>query len=227
MPPLLPRPPPPRRAVGSRASRGAGKRGGGARGRAAEGPPGQSRSRRLLRRGAERERRSLSPGTGVEAPPSPGRPPLSMEPAARSRPGSLLLPPSLPEKARAPGSRHEETAAGNWRLLGSSAAAASHRPLQAVFGVAHAPLPRRTALRACAPGTVATGEGRRGRGLSLQAAGFRRGGAGWCPPSQRAGEPAFPGRCPRMERSKEVSPVFISLVVLPARTLNSLSASGA
>lgn len=95
--PLLPRPPPPRRAVGSRASRGAGKRGGGAgKGSEAGSVPEQTtaptRGRARASVTGAREpgwKRRLCPGVR-RSPWSP--------PHARLR--SLLLPPSLPEKAR-------------------------------------------------------------------------------------------------------------------------------
>lgn len=199
--PLLPRPPPPRRAVGSRASRGAGKRGGGAgKGSEAGSVPEQTtaptRGRARASVTGAREpgwKRRLCPGVR-RSPWSP--------PHARLR--SLLLPPSLPEKARlqARATRRQlQELAPYW--------AAAPRQLRtapfAVFKGPRAPRPpRRPALRACAPGTVATGEGRRGRGLSLQAAGFRRGGRAGAPPQR--GRTGILGRCPRMERSKEVSP---------------------
>ena len=158
--PLLPRPPPPRRAVGSRASRGAGKRGGGAgKGSEAGSVPEQTtaptRGRARASVTGAREpgwKRRLCPGVR-RSPWSP--------PHARLR--SLLLPPSLPEKARlqARATRRQlQELAPYW--------AAAPRQLRtapfAVFKGPRAPRPpRRPALRACAPGTVATGEGRRGR----------------------------------------------------------------
>ena len=95
--PLLPRPPPPRRAVGSRANRGAGKRGGGAgKGSEAGSVPEQTTA---PTRG--RARASLTgarvPGGKRRLCSGVRRSPWS-PPHARLR--SLLLPPSLPEKAR-------------------------------------------------------------------------------------------------------------------------------
>lgn len=199
--PLLPRPPPPRRAVGSRASRGAGKRGGGAgKGSEAGSVPEQTtaptRGRARASVTGAREpgwKRRLCPGVR-RSPWSP--------PHARLR--SLLLPPSLPEKARlqarATRRQLQELAPTGQQRRGSFAPP----PSPYLRGRARPAPPRRTALRACAPGTVATGEGRRGRGLSLQAAGFRRGGRAGAPPQR--GRTGILGRCPRMERSKEVSP---------------------
>lgn len=95
--PLLPRPPPPRRAVGSRANRGAGKRGGGAeKGSEAGSVPEQTT--------APTRGRARASVTGARVPgwkrrlcSGVRRSPWS-PPHARLR--SLLLPPSLPEKAR-------------------------------------------------------------------------------------------------------------------------------
>lgn len=172
--PLLPRPPPPRRAVGSRANRDAGKRGGGA-GKGSEAgsvpeqttaaTPGRARASVTGARVPGWKRRLCS---GVRR--SPWSPPH-----ARLR--SLLLPPSLPEKARL-------QARATRRQLQELAPTGQQR--RGSFAPPPSPYLRGRARPApplgappCAPARPEPLQ--RGRGLSLQAAGFRRGGReGWC-----------------------------------------------
>lgn len=175
--PLLPRPPPPRRAVGSRASRGAGKRGGGAgKGSEAGSVPEQTtaptRGRARASVTGAREpgwKRRLCPGVR-RSPWSP--------PHARLR--SLLLPPSLPEKARlqARATRRQlQELAPYW--------AAAPRQLRtapfAVFKGPRAPrppsAPRPARLRA---GNRCDGGGAPGAGPQPSGGRISAGRAGWC-----------------------------------------------
>ena len=185
--PLLPRPPPPRRAVGSRASRGAGKRGGGAgKGSEAGSVPEQTtaptRGRARASVTGAREpgwKRRLCPGVR-RSPWSP--------PHARLR--SLLLPPSLPEKARlqARATRRQlQELAPYW-------AAAPRQLRTAPFAVFKGPRAPRPPLGAppCAP--ARREPLRRGRGAGGGASAFRRqdfGGAGGLVLRPSAGEQAF------------------------------------
>lgn len=154
------------------------KRGGGAgKGSGAGSVPEQTTAPTQRR---ERERRSLEPGTGVEAPPLPGR-----HRSPWSHPHTRLALSCCRlrcRRKRGSGSRHEETVAGTGAYW-----AATPRQLRRPFAVFKGPrTPAPLGAPPCAP--ARREPLRRGRaqggGLSLQAAGFRQGGRAGAPPQR-------------------------------------------
>lgn len=132
-----------------------------------------------------------SPGAGEETPPLPGRPPLSMEPAARSpplfpaaaEPGSAAVAVAVAAggKSEARGSRDKTVV----RTPGVQAAAQRQlraAPTARIFKWARAAPPPRAPPcarpRACVPGPLRRGRGGGGRGLGRATA--------WVPRNLRA-----------------------------------------